>query len=136
MSKRGRPAFKPTATQRRIVREMKSVGESDERVAQALGIDSNTLRKHFRTQLDHGLAIQRREIVAMLYTSARSGNVSAMKRLEELSRVAGAAAHFVDEVAPKPPELGKKEAAAQAALTAGDNSDWGDDLRTPPTRPN
>jgi hypothetical protein len=123
---RARPAFEPTDEQQRIVREMKSIGDTDETIARALAIDLATLGKYFQPELDTGLAVQRREIVGMLYASARAGNVSAIKRLEQLSRVANAETQLLED--DEPLELGKKEAAQLAARTAGQGSDWGDDL--------
>lgn len=146
MAKRGRPAFKPSAAHRRTVEEMKSCGESENVIARSLKIDADTLRKHFSVELQDGLSNRRREVIGLLYKSARTGNVTAQKRLEEMTRVAGAAAEFEEgkpnstqpaaRPAARKPRLGKKEEADIAAQSAGEDSEWGDDLRTPATRPN
>lgn len=114
---------------------MKSCGESDETIAAALDVSPSQLRKHYRHQLDHGLAHQRRQVIAMLWSAARQGNVAAIKHIEHLTRIAGAASSFVDRVAPKVVP-GKKEAAKAAAESAGDGSEWGEDLKVPGIRPN
>jgi hypothetical protein len=131
---------KPTATLRRTVREMKACGESHETIAAALDITVSALLKHYRHQLDHGLAMQRRIVIGMLWSQARKGNLSAIARLEQLTRSAGAAISFLDRMAPKPAAKpaprGKKELAMEAAATAGADSDWGEDLQVPAPRPN
>ena len=112
--KRGRPAFRPTIEQRQTVEEMKFCGESENTIARALNIDPDTLRKHFAAELADGHAQRRKEVIGMLFTSARSGNVSAQKKLEEMGRVAAAeeAVKGREKAAPK---LGKKEERKAAA---------------------
>lgn len=132
----GRPEFKPSLDQRQTVERMKYFGEPETVIARALRIDVNTLRKHFADELADGYASRRKEVVDLLFDSARDGNVSARKRLEEIGRVSGAAAEFESRQEPSPPKLGKKDEATIAAQTAGTGSDWGDDLIAPGQRPN
>jgi hypothetical protein len=122
---RGRPAFKPTATQRREVEELISCGMKRDDIARAIGISPNTLEKHFPEELATGASRKRAEVIRMLYRNARGGNVSAQRKLEEMTARAGLEADFNE---PAPRKQGKKEAAAEAALTAGQGSDWGSDL--------
>jgi len=114
----GRPAFRPTIEQRRTVEEMKFCGESDNTIARALGIDPDTLRKHFPDELADGHAQRRKEVIGMLFSSARGGNVSAQKKLEEMGRVA-AAAESVKQREPKTAAVGKKVQQQQAAENVG-----------------
>lgn len=119
--KRGRPAFTPTAEQRRIVEEMKFVGETDTVIARALSIDPATLQKHFADELADGHAHCRKEVVGLLFTAARKGNVAAQKKLEELGRIAGAV-EAVKARKPKSEKMSKKAerlANAEAATSAG-----------------
>lgn len=111
---RGRPAFKPTAAMRRTVEQMKFCGESENTIARALAIDPDTLRKHFVEELADGHAHQRREVIGMLFASAKKGNVSAQKKLEELGRVAAAEEAVKDREKPVPKQ-GKKEERKAAA---------------------
>lgn len=113
-SKGGRPSFRPSVEQRRIVEEMKFCGESENTIARAIGIDPDTLRKHFADELADGHAQRRKEVIGLLFASARAGNVSAQKKLEEMGRVAGAA-EAVKARETKPPKLGKKEERQIAA---------------------
>ena len=137
MAKRGRPQFKPTAKMRRTVEEMVSCGEPKTRIAHAIGIDPGTLDKHFGDELEHGLSRRRREVLELLFKSARSGNVTAQKQLAAMTGLAAAAAEVQrigdaqrDEARGTPaPKVGKKEAAQAAAESAGLGTEWGDDLQ-------
>lgn len=112
---RGRPAYSPTIESRQRVQEMKFCGESDNVIARALGIAPETLRKHFGEELADGHAQRRSEIIGLLFTSARNGNVSAIKRLDEIGRAAGAS-EAIDRRGRTPePKLGKKEQRQLAA---------------------
>lgn len=101
-----------------MVEEMKFCGESDNTIARALRIDPDTLRKHFADELADGHAQRRREVIGLLFESARNGNVSAQKKLEEMGRVAGAAAR-VKTRETSAPKLGKKEEQQLAAQRVG-----------------
>lgn len=118
---RGRPQFAPTVKQRATVEQMRYVGESQEVIARAIGIDVDTLRKHFGEELADGHAKRRKEVVGLLFASAKKGNISAQRKLEEMGR-------GLDKVRDEPriPEaertLGKKAAAqadADAAVAEG-----------------
>ncbi|KAB0682020.1 hypothetical protein [Aureimonas leprariae] len=125
----GRPAYRPSLDERQTVEEMKFCGESDATIARSLGISEPTLRKHFVDELNNGHANRRKEVIGLMFQSARSGNVSAQKKLEEIGRVAGAEAEFERQSKPRAEaRLGKKEQAKREAETAGAGTDWGDDL--------
>lgn len=116
--KRGRPAYRPTLKERETVEQMKFCGESENTIARSLGIDVGTLRKHFGEELDNGHANRRREVIGYLFDAAASKNVAAIKKLEEMGRVASAA----DAVASrekKAPAIGKKEERRIAAENVG-----------------
>ena len=142
---RGRPAFKPTAAQRRTVEQMISCGDSKAMIARAIRIDADTLDKHFAEELLNGAAKKRREVLDMLYRGAKKGNATLIRRLEEMTRIAGAKEDFEQLEKPKgqtvPPARavrpGKKEIVHQEALAAGIGSEWEEDLQPQSgTRPN
>jgi len=112
--KRGRPEYRPTLEDRQTVEQMKFCGESDNTIARALSIDPDTLRKHFVDELADGHAQRRKEVIGLLFKSARDGNVAAQKKLEEMGRLAGAAGVLKDREK-KAPKLGKKEEQKLAA---------------------
>lgn len=118
--KRGRPAYRATLEDRQIVEQMKFCGESDATIARALGIDPDTMRKHFADELADGHAHRRKEVISLLFTAARNGNVAATKKLEEMGRAAGAA-EAVKAREPRSATPGKKEErqAAAEAVVAG-----------------
>lgn len=113
-AKIGRPEYRASLESRRTVEEMKFVGESDNTIARALGIDPDTLRKHFSEELADGHAQRRKEVIGLLFKSARDGNVSAQKKLEEMGRV-GVASVSVKAREKKEPKIGKKEEQKAAA---------------------
>lgn len=139
--KRGRPTHIATVKNRNKVMMLLALGWSNSRIANALGITPPTLRKNYfrelkireqaRDRLDGNLA-------AMLWESAKGGNVAAMKeyrKLVERNDQMNAAANF--GAIPEKPKgeskqpVGKKEQAEQAALVAGEDTEWGNDLRIP-----
>jgi hypothetical protein len=102
-------------------------GMSHEEMAIGLGIDRNTLEKHYARELSEGAYLRRAEVVAALHSAALKGNASAAR--EYLSRTPQVS------VPPAPTEgeakkskLGKKEQAEQDAKTATRGTDWGDVL--------
>lgn len=112
---------------------MVACGDPQETIARAIGISVETLQKHFPEELATGYARKRKQVVDMLFAGAARGNATLIKRVEEMTRTAGAAADFSRAEQPakpaKAPKLGKKEVAQKAAddVAAG-GSDWGDDL--------
>lgn len=113
-SKGGRPPYRPSIEDRQTVEEMKFCGESERVIARALRIDPDTLRKHFEDELADGHAARRKEVIGLLFKAARADNVTAIKRLEEMGRVAGAA-EAVKAREVKAPRTGKKEEQQAAA---------------------
>jgi DNA-binding CsgD family transcriptional regulator len=133
MATRGRPEFRPTDEQRDSVEICVSGGMSQVEIAAVLGITKPTLEKHFADELANGGARKRAEVLGMLYASGRKGNVTAQKYLHAVTGVQAAAAEWEAaegpaKALPKRPALGKKELAELAARTAGQGSEWGDDL--------
>jgi hypothetical protein len=138
----GRPAHEATEKTRNRVKMLVALGWANPRIANALAISLPTLRKNYFHELKKREAardqLEMRRL-EMAWDMAQSGNVGAFKefgRLMERNDQMMAAASFSSESEPKREKkesVGKKEAAAQAAETAGDNSEWGDDLRFPGT---
>lgn len=137
---RGRPAFRATAAMKTTVERMMACGDSQNTIARALGIDDDTLRKHFPEEIRTGAAKRRREVIDLLFAGARKGNSALIKRVEEMTRTSAGAADFdqpeAPAKAPRVSKLGKKEVAHQDALAAGADNEWGDDLKPASTLPN
>lgn len=54
MTNRRRPPYEPTDKDRRIVEMLAGWAITEERIANVVGIDPKTLRKHYRNELDVG----------------------------------------------------------------------------------
>ena len=75
--KDGRPVFIPTDDQKFLVTMMSSTGVPHERQAKAIGVNSKTLRKYFKEELQLGRNRAHAEIAGALYKRALDGNVPA-----------------------------------------------------------
>ena len=76
----GRPAFDPTEAERRQVEALSGYGLPIEQIAVLVrdGIDSDTLRKHFREELISGKAKANGQIGKTLFQKAMGGDTTAM----------------------------------------------------------
>lgn len=89
-------------------------------IARALKVDVDTLRKHCAHELENGYANNRAEVTKLLFEAAGKGNVSAIKRLDEMGKLSRAASTYGDrpkpvQQEPKPEKVGKKEEQKIAA---------------------
>lgn len=126
----GRPEFEVTDELRDRVEWYIAAGMKRDDVARAIGCTKNTLDKHFEDQILNGWARKKAAILDLMIATAKDGNASIQKRLEQIISTTGAAQKFEAEV-PKQEPLGKKQQAVVDAKTAGLGTDWGDDLKAP-----
>jgi hypothetical protein len=136
-SKRGRRPFNPTAKHRDRVMLLAAAGIPQLAIAAVLGCCERTLRSCFKIELETGRGVKRGQLVEQLAAAAKRGNVSAMKALaaafdrgEHQEQIAGETAAVRREraetaVLERP---SKKAIERRAALSAGEGTDWGDDL--------
>lgn len=107
-----------------VIMSMRSVGKTQEEIAQFLRMDVKTLRKYFSPTLDHGAMLLEGIAIQVLVKKMLEGNVSAAKEVLKIcgSRTAPKQAPKV----PKPQPLGKKQMLNDEARnpTLG----WGDVL--------
>jgi hypothetical protein len=68
----------PTPASRSLVQIHATVGTRQELIADLLDIDPKTLRKHYRTELDHSKARANAEIGGALFKKARAGDTASM----------------------------------------------------------
>ncbi len=66
--------FNPTQEQRRLARAMAGLGLPQDQIALLLEIDPKTLRKHFRDDLDRGMAEANVKIAQSPFNMATTGN--------------------------------------------------------------
>lgn len=130
MGRVGKPPYEPKAADRHNVELMKADGWSDDRIAHRLGISRPTLLKYFDDELQYGLDSQRLRVLGYLDVAASKGNASAAKMLMGIMDAAQGIG-VVEGDQPRPARVrpaGKKEVEHEAAMTAGKDSEWGDDL--------
>lgn len=137
---RERRVLKPSEDIRLQVEQMVAVGEDHETIALSIGRTVKSLQRDFASELKFGLARRRREAIDLVFVKAREGHPASIERVYELTKVNGAEKAFedtqrVDEVSEQPQSrrryIGKKEQAQEAARTAGEGTEWGDDLVPP-----
>jgi hypothetical protein len=73
----GRPPHVPTDQTRRLVEMMSGVGVPQMHVALFIGISDETLRKHYRRELDLGAITANAKVAEALYRLAVGGDVTA-----------------------------------------------------------
>lgn len=66
----GRPVFAPTKDQRTLVGIMAGCGFKHELIAERIGIDDKTLRKHFREELTEGKSAANAIVAQSLFKKA------------------------------------------------------------------
>lgn len=135
---RGRPTKTFTQAQRDDVAIWKAGGMSDEDIAKVLGIDADTMKKHFAAELSTHWAKKTAQVIKARFKAAMKGNVTAQTKFLETARAVGGMQAFGGQGASVKPDRkfkhipeGKKEAAQKAAHTAGEGTEWEGDLQYP-----
>ncbi len=67
----------PTEEQKKMVRLLSAVGTRYEDIATKLGITDDTLRKHYKLELDEGRIEANASVAQTLYQQAKTGNTTA-----------------------------------------------------------
>ena len=73
-----RPEHEPTPATRQLVQLHATIGTQQSVIADIIGIDAKTLRKHYRTELDHATAQANAAIGGALFNKAKGGDTAAM----------------------------------------------------------
>lgn len=73
----GRPSYQRTDEDRDVVIAMAFAGFTQERIARAMRISENTLRKHFADELQSGADRMLADVVRTLANKARAGDITA-----------------------------------------------------------
>jgi DNA-binding XRE family transcriptional regulator len=68
----GRPSFKPRDEDRRFVKQMSALGLTHEEIATVIGINRDTLAKHFREEIDNGRLESNAVVAAAMFRHATS----------------------------------------------------------------
>jgi hypothetical protein len=72
-----RKPHEPTDETRQLVALHATVGTPQETIADILGIDAKTLRKHYREELDQSMAKANAQIGGVLFKKAKDGDTAA-----------------------------------------------------------
>lgn len=65
-----RNAHKPTAESRNMVQLLTGMGGTAEDVGRVLGVTARTIHRHYRTELDRGVAVANMNVAQSLYRKA------------------------------------------------------------------
>ena len=76
--KRGPAPFQPTEQQRKQVRMMAGMGIQQVNIGKIIGVSDETLRKHFRDELDTGTDMANMAVASNLYSIATSNKPGAV----------------------------------------------------------
>jgi hypothetical protein len=112
--RRGRPSYAKTKENQQFVAARAAAGWSHARIAADMGIDDDTLRKHFSGELQNGRIYIEGMMIDVLTQKMREGHVPSMRLLKELMEVHPERPAKPAEK-PKVPVLGKKEQQARDA---------------------
>jgi len=116
----GRPQHVPSDETRERVEVLLAGGMLAWQISQALGISEPTLREHYGDQLAAGKARKRADVILAMHREAVGGNVSAQKGFLALQTL-----DLPPERTDRPATtLGKKDAAALAAMDAAVGTGW------------
>ncbi|MGQ3674266.1 hypothetical protein ACT6QH_02015 [Xanthobacter sp. TB0139] len=135
--RRGRPSFKKDKENQDFVCARVAAGWSHKMIAENMGIDEKTLRKHFSRELQSGLVLTEGVLLDVLMRKAREGHVPSVRLLMERISASVPSAPRVQtspaegDEKPSAP-VGKKEQRLQDAQSVPE--DYGDmyaRLRTP-----
>lgn len=127
MQKTGRPRYEPTEKDRAQVAMLAGMGIPREDIAKVMQISAPTLRRRFAKELQVGLIQANAKVAQSLFkqaTDATKPNVVAA--IFWLKARAGWRDKDVSLVPADEPEVGKKEQANRAAVTAAEGTEWAD----------
>jgi len=86
--RRGRPAYKKTKENQDFVSVRAAAGWSHLRIAEALGCNDDTLRKHFSGELENGAMIVEGVMLDVLMLNVRRGHVPSVRALRDQIKTA------------------------------------------------
>lgn len=127
--RRGRPSFKKDKDNQDFVMVRVAAGWTHKRIAEDMGIDEKTLRKHFSRELENGAVFVDGLMLDVLFKKVREGHTPSIRQLRERLAEAGplaprnkpSAEEDDDDVEEKAAPLGKKEQRLQDAQAIPDN---------------
>ena len=125
--KGGRPVHAPDDRSRQMVEVLSGFGIPQDKIADVIGVDGKTLRKHYATELQRGAATVEAKLVGNLLKLAGGSDGTALKAIMfalQIRMVALCAAAAGAEAAAR-----QEGAAAMEAETAHAGNSWGELLQ-------
>lgn len=120
-----RPEHQPTEDSRRVAELAAGCGIPEDDIAVIIGVTGKTLRKHYRAELDRGMAVINFKIVKNLARIAQGQGREAVTAAIYWTKTRMGWSEF----APAPSRLakpGKKELEQEIGINAGAGTQWGD----------
>lgn len=119
-----------------LVEQMVVAGDPHEMIARAVNCPISEFESRFADEIANGAARRRCEALDLLWRKAREGHPASIKEVITLTGASMGEAAFRREAekseetdpAPKKRPPGKRELAHAAAQTAGEGTEWGEDL--------
>ncbi len=119
-----------------LVEQMVVAGDPHEMIARAVNCPIPEFEGRFADEIANGAARRRCEALDLLWRKAREGHPASIKEVITLTGASMGEAAFrrdaeaADDAEPRPKKRppGKRELAHAAAQTAGEGTEWGDDL--------
>ena len=75
----GRPPFEPTEAQRQLVKVLTASGHVQDVIGARVGCNKDTLRRHFRAEIDEGVDFANSAVGEKLLQKALSGDIKAIE---------------------------------------------------------
>ncbi|CZT36147.1 hypothetical protein [Rhizobium sp. 9140] len=130
--RRGRPSFKKDKDNQDFVVVRVAAGWTHKRIAEDMGVDEKTLRKHFSRELENGAVFVDGLMLDVLFKRVREGHTPSIRQLRERLAEAGPMAprnkpaelEDDEDAEEKAAPIGKKEQRLQDAQVIPD--DYGD----------
>jgi hypothetical protein len=127
--KGGRPGHAPDDRSRQMVEVLSGFGIPQDKIADVIGVDGKTLRKHYAREVQRGAATVEAKLVGNLLKLAGGSDGTALKAIMFALQCRFGWSLY----APPPPEpkrpLGKKEQLQMEAETAHAGNSWGELLQ-------
>lgn len=136
---RGRKAHRRCREVAEKVAILSATGSKVAQIARRVGLSDKTLTKYYSRELEHGGTLARQLLVEAQFAKALDGNTAAFKAIKDELARGDTEAFSAAQRSERTPRLraerplGKKDQQRLDAGSAGEDSDWGEDLKAPST---
>ena len=120
----GRPLHAPTENTQRQVEMLASFGNTEDQIAQIVGISHPTLRRHYKQCLELGHIKANNAVAKNLFRQAIKDDQRAFPAIKFWLNCRAGWSEYAPPPAALEPKPGKKEQAQRAADTAEEGTEW------------